>query len=140
MSDLSPAMRRAIEARQESRPKTLAHQGKIYRAEDPGDWIFVSHRGLVYLHTPNIDVLLNGVEFPRYEHDGRGGVTLHGNLPQPVTMSLDKALARFEHIEAWRERMDSFPGESRKADLCMSSLLKATDAAEKWRVVHGEPG
>lgn len=140
MGELSPAMRAAMSRREASpagQPRSLTFRGNTYRAHEPGHWLSAdATTGLVYLHTRHVDVILNGVEFPRYDHDGTGRVTLTGNW-KPITLSLERARSRFEPIDAWHARNSNYPMEQAKADKCMASLLSAIDAAETWLTQQG---
>lgn len=134
MSAISPAMQAAVARRETAapqRPRRLVYRGVEYLAHDPGDWLSVDQEhGHVYLKTPHVDVILNGVEFVKYEHDGAGGLTLTGNHGA-VQMSLEMAKGRFEHIEAWRDRMADYPLKLAEIDKTMASLLNALDQAER---------
>lgn len=115
--------------------------GKVYRAHERGTYLTITDAGLIYLHTQHVDVILNGVEFPRYDHDGAGDLTLTGNWG-PTKIPLARGYDRFEHIEAWRTRVMNYVEPARDhalsmVDRCMASLLTAVSDAETWRRQHG---
>lgn len=113
-------------------PRVLkARDGKTYRAYEPGHWLSETEDGLVYLHTRHVDLILNGVEFVRYEHDGAGQLTRTGNFGAH-RVSLEMARSRFEPIEHQRAVMAAYPLAVASLDKTMASLLRAIDEAEAW--------
>lgn len=120
-----------------ARPRRLkARDGKTYRAYEPGHWLSETDKGLVYLHTRFVDIILNGVEFVRYDHDGAGGLTLTGNFGVS-RKTLKFARSRFEPIEAQRAFYENYPREQDRLDKTMASLLAAIDQAEAWWHANG---